>query len=95
MEALGTPLGGGALKLEATHLRHLPVPAFSERNKAELDALGKRLIKDDSTVQMEVDKIVLGTIIAGASSPPPLGTLVEAIENCLSSLVAARRRGMA
>ena len=93
MEALGTPLGGGALKLEATHLRHLPVPSLSEENKAELDALGKRFIKDDSTIQMEVDKIVLGTIIDGASSPPPLGILAEAIDNRLSSLVAARRRG--
>lgn len=93
MEALGTPLGGGALKLEATHLRHLPVPDLSEGNKAELDALGKRLVKDDSTIQMEVDKIILGTIIAGISSPPPLGILVEAIESRLSLLVATRRRG--
>lgn len=92
MEALGTPLGGGALKLEATHLRYLPVPVLSEGSKAELDALGKRFIKDDSQIQIEVDKIVLGTIIAGSSSPPSFGILVEAIENRLSSLIATRRR---
>jgi len=27
MEAIGTPMGGGALKLEATHLRRLPMPS--------------------------------------------------------------------
>ena len=32
MEALGTPLGGGALKLEATQLKQLPVPLFSKED---------------------------------------------------------------
>ena len=41
MEALGTPFGGGALKLEATHLRHLPVPVLSGSARQEVDVEGR------------------------------------------------------
>ena len=40
MEALGSTLGGGALKLEATHLRRLPLPPLSHDDLAELHRLG-------------------------------------------------------
>ena len=36
-------MGGGALKVEASHLRRLPVPIFSENDIQELGTLGDRL----------------------------------------------------
>lgn len=93
MEALGTPLGGGALKLEATHLRHLPVPALSDADKAELDAMGKRFTRDASAVQKQVDRIILSALLAGVPEAPPSGALAGAIEKRLLSLTAARQRG--
>lgn len=93
MEALGTPLGGGALKLEATHLRHLPVPALSDADKVELDAMGKRLTRDSSAVQRKVDRIVLSALFARVPEALPPGALAEAIEKRALSLTAARQRG--
>ena len=92
MEALGTPLGGGALKLEATHLRCIPVPALSDSEKAELDAVGKQLTRDDPTAQTRVDKIVLEAFLAGMAKAPSLTGLAEAIEKRALSLLAGRRR---
>ena len=43
MEKSGAVMGGGALKLEATHLRRFPVPSFDEIKRRRLDDLGKRL----------------------------------------------------
>lgn len=40
MEASGTVLGGGALKIEATQLRRLPLPAVTPRVAAKLEELG-------------------------------------------------------
>ena len=42
-EHTGAVMGGGALKLEATHLRSLPVPVLSSKAWGRLAALGKRL----------------------------------------------------
>lgn len=42
-EYTGAVLGGGALKLEATHLRSLPVPSLSARTWVRLAALGTDL----------------------------------------------------
>jgi hypothetical protein len=47
LESLATIMGGGALKVEAAHLRALPVPAPTEQLLASLQVLGKRLAHDD------------------------------------------------
>ncbi len=41
MEAIGTPMGGGALKLEATHLRRLPMPAMDDEHIRQLESIGE------------------------------------------------------
>ena len=94
MEALGTPMGGGALKLEATHLRHLPVPALSDSEKDELDSVGKQLAEGRLSARMRVDVIVLGAIVAAMDRAPSLTGLAEAIEKRALLLSAARRRAV-
>lgn len=43
-EHTGSVMGGGALKLEATHLRSLPVPALTAKAWLRLDTLGSGLV---------------------------------------------------
>ena len=92
MEALGTPLGGGALKLEATHLRHMPVPALSDAAKVELDSVGKHLTRDALAAQARVDEIVLGPLCAGNAKSLPVSKLTAKVEMRALSLSAARQR---
>ena len=63
METLGTPLGGGALKLEATHLRQMRVPRLTDGAKVALDAAGKNLSRDAASAQAQIDAVVLQAIL--------------------------------
>lgn len=47
IERSGAVMGGGALKVEATHLRRFPVPRLDDGQLAELAALGARLASGD------------------------------------------------
>jgi len=58
-------MGGGALKVEATHLRRLPVPRLSESEMTRLSSLGKRLAKDgdySNDIECLVASALLGRI---------------------------------
>ena len=92
MEALGTPLGGGALKLEATHLRHMPVPILSDSAKAALDSTGKQLAKDAHAAQARADEIVLGTLYAETTGPSFISELSATIKKRALLLTTARQR---
>ncbi len=45
LEITATPMGGGALKVEASHLRVLPIPTFDSESKQQLGELGRELAK--------------------------------------------------
>lgn len=90
MEALCTPLGGGALKVEATHLRRLPVPKFTEHQRTALSSAGRRLTRDASTAQAEVDHIVLGALCLGKAKPHSR-QLAGVLRERAAALVNARR----
>ena len=63
MEATGTPLGGGALKLEAAHIRRMPVPWLSDADVARLHVAGQQLTHDATEVQNGIDRIVLQAVM--------------------------------
>jgi len=67
MEALGMPLGGGALKLEATHIRQIPIPVFSDTDCAKLGALGQRLAASDYAALAHIDRLVLAVAFPSAN----------------------------
>ena len=70
LEASATAMGGGALKVEAVHLRHLPVPRFSAAGWRSLNTQGRNLASKgySGKVQNSIDKIVESEIgVAGAS----------------------------
>lgn len=53
-EYTGAVMGGGALKLEATHLRSLPVPLISDKVWKQLDALGTSLATAPSHIRQAI-----------------------------------------
>lgn len=61
MEAIGTPMGGGALKLEATQLRRLPVPKMADGEIGRLSSMGAKCQSDD------IDGVVVGAVMRQAA----------------------------
>lgn len=92
MEALGTPMGGGALKLEATHLRHMPLPVLAGSAREELDRIGRRLSSDPCATRHDADRLVLGALAASRSPDKAVARLATNIEQRALALAAARQR---
>lgn len=61
IETSGAVMGGGALKLEAAHLRRFPVPAFDDEHLRKLSQLGEKLA---AKAEREKAKSVLSGIDA-------------------------------
>ncbi len=64
MELIGSVMGGGALKLEATHLRRIPIPRLKPLEWQQLSALGHTLVEDAQAVAatlQQIDCALLGT----------------------------------
>jgi hypothetical protein len=92
MEALGTSFGGGALKLEATHLRQMPVPVLSNEAKDELTRLGKQLSKTTPELQSCIDAIVLDALFTRTSSQTSLDHIAKALAGRACEMSALRQR---
>ena len=92
IEVAGTPLGGGALKLEAVHLRNMPTPLFTEQARTVLHAAGKCLRQDTQDVQSLVDRTVLQAVFPDCSQDGMLAELAIDMAVRTSALCAARQR---
>ena len=71
MEALGTPLGGGALKLEAAHMRQLPIPALSKRAMEKLHVEGSKLRRYSGKTRERIDQIVFQALCEETPNADP------------------------
>lgn len=61
LELICTVMGGGALKIEATHLKKLRIPKLADDQIAQLESTGLALIKKGkmtSTIQRTIDGII-------------------------------------
>ena len=92
MEALGTALGGGALKLEATHLRQIPAPVFSHVAKAQLDTAGRELTRATPVVQAHIDGIIVRSIMGETFSSLRSGELSKALAYRAYKMSRVRQR---
>ncbi|MCY4487807.1 MAG: N-6 DNA methylase [Deltaproteobacteria bacterium] len=92
MEVAGTPLGGGALKLEATHLRQMPVPVLAIEARSTLDAAGRKLTRDSEDVQADIDRIILQALLPCTMPEASLLELAHRMAKQTSALCAARQR---
>jgi hypothetical protein len=86
MEAIGTPLGGGALKLEATHLRRILLPPLNKDQIGRLDRLGAELRSNIPSRIREIDGILFEAI---SDNRAPLS---EKLYRRMQELASARRR---
>lgn len=62
LEVIGTTMGGGALKIEASHMRKLLFPKISQEKKLELETAGNMLLiegKMSSGLQERIDAIII------------------------------------
>ena len=57
MEEYGTVMGGGALKLEATQIKKIPIPKLDNMAIEKLSNLGKTLISDPMSGEETTDRI--------------------------------------
>lgn len=91
MEAAGTPLGGGALKLEATHIRQVPIPALSDRDCGRLASLGQQLAAGVPSARHQIDRFILAASLPGMDQDH-LKDLARHIDSRLEAACAARQR---
>jgi len=73
IERSGAVMGGGALKVEATHLRRFPVPAFTPKALARMRDLGLELVSardvEEAAETLEkIDAIVLEALGCGGGA---------------------------
>ena len=98
MEALGATLGGGALKLEATHLRQLPLPVLSGSAKRRLWSLTRETLDltHDMTkwryYRLQIDQVVISALAQRSMSVNDTKATVEKLTQLIQSLRAKRRR---
>lgn len=91
MESAGTPLGGGALKLEATHIRQVPIPPLSDRDCERLATLGQLLAADIPSAQHQIDMFILAASLPGIGERD-LKEAARHIDVRLEAACAARQR---
>lgn len=76
LEASGTVLGGGALKVEATQLRRLPLPVVDGDAVGQLSALGAQLMTGADVVS-KIDRVLDEALALAPSLHQGLSTLAQ------------------
>ena len=92
MEALGTPLGGGALKLEATQLKQLPVPLFSKEDIGWLARAGRTLQDGGATDSKSIDAFMIERLFGRKDIPRPVASINDDLREVARDLCSSRQR---
>ena len=90
MELSAAILGGGALKLEATHLKRLPIPALSPQHWTALSVLGNRLVSgtDVSGTLAEINRLIASVLFEDEN----VAAATAAIDRLKEQHLAARKK---
>jgi hypothetical protein len=92
MESIGTKMGGGALKLEATHLRQILIPKLSDQAKRALHKAGRELKLGTTEAVDFIDRQVLSAILRIPLSDTLVSSLASAIRGKLLEMATDRQR---
>jgi hypothetical protein len=92
MEALGTPLGGGALKLEATHLRRLPLPRLAASDFTMLDVWGRGMAADPKALAPTIDAFVIAKMFDIDGNSTRSRELIKSLRRAADEWCGARQR---
>ena len=87
MEAIATPMGGGALKLEATHLRRLPMPTLDDDHVQQLASIGENDPID------AVDRIIAGALLHDQANDCSISDMIHRLRTFAKAAERARQRG--
>jgi hypothetical protein len=87
IETSGAVMGGGALKVEAAHLRRFPVPTFNEEQLCEISRLGDELAVKSEHAEVGVVLNSINAVVAKA-----LGCGREGIEELRQIARAGQER---
>lgn len=87
IETSGAVMGGGALKVEAAHLRRFPVPTFNEEQLCELSQLGDELAAKTEHAEAEAALNSINSVVAKA-----LGSGREGVEELQKIARAGQER---
>lgn len=94
-ESVGTHLGAGALKLEATHIRTIPLPVLERRQVDELCLYGRALAKigrnETHACLQKIDQVVLLAIF-GADRVRSCQRVVAGLQTVIGTLRGQRIR---
>jgi predicted RNA methylase len=92
LELSATVLGGGALKVEASHLRRLPIPVMSDDSWRQLELLGKTLARRSrrggDALLGQIDDAIANELTSRRKAAP----LVSDLREIAAVAVAGRRR---
>ena len=89
MEALGTPLGGGALKLEATQLKQLPIPMLDGEDIGWLD----RTLQGTSEIDSDaIDSFIVEKLLGHTKSPRPTAHITRSLIETANGFCSRRQR---
>ena len=91
MEALGTPMGGGALKLEAAHLRQLQIPHLQPSAMLKLGKAGQQAWPSPPDIQEAIDGIVVGALLDQLPNRKPVSETARALGKRAEELATLRR----
>jgi len=85
MELLGSVMGGGALKLEATHLKKMPLPRFNPAHIRNLDRLGRALVESEGPYIIErIDEMIVDTFFEKGAVEDKLRELRAIVQSRLA-----------
>lgn len=84
LELSTSVMGGGALKVEAVHLRRLPIPKLTEREHKFLSVLGRRLVTGKALEQVmeEVDELICKVLLGRNPLPEEKMELITIFDTC-------------
>lgn len=82
LELTAAVMGGGALKVEASHLRRLPVPNLDAKGTKRLSVLGRRLANASNhrTITLtleEIDRMVVEALLGRRASEKDIASLKD------------------
>ena len=84
METTGTPMGGGALKLEATHLRRIPVPYLTSAEITQICCIAQD--------QSEIDRTIFRAILRGTEYSQGIEQIITELRRLTLQLKKDRQR---
>ncbi len=81
LEHSASVMGGGALKVEASHLRRLPVPLFSPDGWEHMKVLGREMARSSQGAKEAADRAVAAAVLGRMPEEYELFALSELAEN--------------